>query len=447
MNPPTVNVIGGGLAGSEAAYQLIRKGVKVRLFEMRPMVETGAHRTEYLAELVCSNSLGSNLPDRASGLLKEELRALNSYLLESAYKYRVPAGQALAVDRDAFAREISRFIKGHTSLEFINDEVIEIPKDEITIIATGPLTSPTFYKYLLETFGVDGLKFFDAIAPVVRADSLDMSKIFKGNRYDEEGGGDYLNCPLSKVEYQLFVDELLKAEKIPLPDFETQARKSLFSACQPVEEIASTGVDSLRFGPMKPVGLFDPQEQRRPYAVVQLRQDNLLGSMYNIVGFQTNLKYSEQERVFRLIPGLANAVFLRLGQMHKNIYLNSPKFLTNTLQVKDKPNFFFGGQITGVEGYSESVGTGLLAGLNAGRLALGKPLLVPPPESILGALIKYITFPDHKHFVPMNANFGLFEGISFTQEPGSDKKNEKSDRKAYIIALARKAFREFIGSL
>ncbi|MBF0408671.1 MAG: methylenetetrahydrofolate--tRNA-(uracil(54)-C(5))-methyltransferase (FADH(2)-oxidizing) TrmFO [Candidatus Riflebacteria bacterium] len=457
-----VNVIGGGLAGSEAAYQLIRRGIRVKLYEMRPLVETGAHRTQLLSELVCSNSMGSNLPDRASGLLKEELRAMNSYILDSAYKYRVPAGQALAVDRDAFSREITRFIKTHTMVEYINEEVTKIPEDEISVIATGPLTSPTFVKTLISTFGAETLSFFDAIAPLLKADSVDMTKAFKANRYDDEnGGGDYINCPLSKVEYQNFVQELLKAEKIPLPAFEKDAKKMFFSACQPVEEIAASGLDSLRFGPMKPTGLTDPVEQRRPYAIVQLRQDNLLGSLFNMVGFQTNLKFSEQKRVFSMIPALANAEFIRYGQMHRNIFLQSPLILNEFMQVKKHPNIFIGGQITGVEGYCESTGTGLLAGLNVSRLLLDKPMISPPPESILGALIKYITFPGHKHFTPMNANFGLFDtsaesgklmrSVTAVEDEKGEKsnvvKNSKADRKAIIVAIARKAFREFMSKI
>ncbi|MFZ2960538.1 MAG: methylenetetrahydrofolate--tRNA-(uracil(54)-C(5))-methyltransferase (FADH(2)-oxidizing) TrmFO [Candidatus Ozemobacteraceae bacterium] len=461
--PLPVTIIGGGLAGTEATFQLIRRGIRVKLYEMRSKVETGAHRSDLLGELVCSNSMGSNLPDRASGLLKEEMRALASYFLDVAYKYRVPAGQALAVDRDAFAREITRFIRGHSLVEFVNDEFTSLPSAEegMCIIATGPLTSPGLLAALKKEFGVDQLHFFDAIAPVVSADSIDMTKAFRANRYED--GGDYLNCPMSKEEYEAFITELLKAERIPLPEFEKAAKKTLFSACQPVEAIAASGRESLRFGPLKPVGLADPKTKHRPWAVVQLRQDNLLASMFNLVGFQTNLKHSEQERVFRMIPALANAKFVRLGQMHKNSYLHSPKILTGTLQVKNRPHLFIAGQLTGVEGYTESAAMGLLAGFNAARISLGKPPVIPPPESIMGALVKYITFEGHKHFAPMNANFGLFDasptpvpnrdlepelvGSSKDDEKGKGSSGSGTDRRSLLIAAARRAFRQFTTEL
>ena len=442
ITPPNISILGGGLAGTEAAFQLIRRGIRVKLYEMRPRTETGAHRTDLLGELVCSNSMGSNLPDRASGLLKEEMRALSSYILDVAYKYRVPAGQALAVDRDAFAREITRFIKGHSLVEFINEEMTEFPEEGIVIIATGPLTSPGLAATLKKNLGADQLHFFDAIAPLVTSESVDMNHAFRANRYSEDGG-DYLNCPMSKDEYEAFVKALLEAEKIPLPEFEKQARKALFSGCQPIEEIAASGAESLRFGPMKPMGLVNPKTGHRPWAVVQLRQDNLLGSMYNLVGFQTNLKHPEQERVLRMIPALANAQFMRFGQMHKNLYLHSPKILTGTMQIKDHPNWYLAGQICGVEGYTESAATGLLAGLNAARIALGKQPVVPPPESVMGALIRYITFEGHKQFAPMNANFGLFDNQA---TPGLDSPGT-GDRRALIIGNARRAFRKFFDEL
>jgi len=442
---PNVTVIGAGLAGVEATFQLIRRGVRVKLLEMRPKVPTGAHGTDLFAELVCSNSVGSNLPDRASGLLKEELRALSSYILDVAYKYRVPAGNALAVDREAFAREITRYMTGHSHVEFVNDEATEFPEEGIVILATGPLTSPRMLAWLSKTFGADKLAFFDAIAPVLTAESVDMTQAFVANRYgDAEEKGDYINCPMNKAEYEEFVTQLLAAERIHLPEFEKDARKQLFSGCQPVEEIASSGKDALRFGPMKPVGFTDPRTGRRPWAVVQLRQDNLLGSLYNIVGFQTNLKHGEQERVFRLIPALKNAVFTRLGQMHRNSYLFSPAFLTPTLQVKDRPDWFVAGQICGVEGYTESTGMGLLAGLNAARICLKKPPVVPPPQSMLGALVKYVTFEGHKvkEFSPMNANFGLLTG---TTAPAKGESAES--RRAAAIVEARRAFKAFIAEL
>jgi methylenetetrahydrofolate--tRNA-(uracil-5-)-methyltransferase len=436
-SPAPVTIIGAGLAGTEAAFQLIRRGIPVKLYEMRPKVQTGAHRGDQFAELVCSNSLGSNLPDRASGLLKEELRAMGSYILDTAYKYRVPAGQALAVDRDAFAREITRYIRGHSHVEFVQEEISVLPDEGMVILATGPLTSPALLKHLEKKFGKPSLYFYDAIAPVVTADSIDMTQCFRADRYAETGDkGDYLNCPLTKEEYDLFIAELLKAPKIPLGSHEKEAKK-LFAACQPVEEIAASGPDSLRFGPFKPVGLVDPKTKRRAWAVLQLRQDNLLGNMYNLVGCQTNMKHGEQERIFRLIPALRNATFVRLGQMHRNSYLHSPGLLTGTMQTKDDPNLFFAGQISGVEGYTESTGTGLLAGFNAARISLGKKTVVPPPETILGALVKYITFPGHKVFSPMNANFGLFSD-------DKEMADIDEDRKGQTIARARRLFRQFV---
>ena len=440
-SPPPVTVIGAGLAGSEATFQLIRRGIRVRLYEMRPKVPTGAHRTDLFSELLCSNSMGSNLPDRASGLLKEEMRALNCYIMDTAYKYRVPAGQALAVDRDAFAREITRYLRGHSLVEFINEEATEIPTEGMVIIASGPLTSKVLLDHLAKTFGTEKLFFFDALAPVVTAGSIDMTLAFKADRYGTEEQGDYINCPLTKEEYELFVKELLAAEKLPLPQHEKEAKKQFFQACQPIEEIAATGIDSLRFGPFKPVGLTHPVTKKKSYAVLQLRQDNLLASLYNLVGCQTNMKYGEQERVLRLIPALKNAEFVRLGQMHRNAYLYSPKMLTGTLQIQNKPEWFLAGQITGVEGYCESTAMGLLAGLNAARIALGKQPVVPPPESIMGALIKYITFPGHKHFSPVNANFGLFSDVVGDDTVRGDA------RKGNLLANARRVFRQFVTEL
>ncbi|MFZ5949383.1 MAG: methylenetetrahydrofolate--tRNA-(uracil(54)-C(5))-methyltransferase (FADH(2)-oxidizing) TrmFO [Candidatus Rifleibacteriota bacterium] len=429
-----VTVIGAGLAGTEAVYQLIRRQIPVRFCEMRPKKSTGAHTSDLFAELVCSNSVGSNLPDRASGLLKEEMRLLGSYFMDVAYKYRVPAGNALAVDRGAFAREITRYLKGHTLIDFINEEITEIPEEGLVIVASGPLTSPALLKSLEKLVGAKHLEFFDAIAPLVAAESIDMSIAFKGDRYGEPGKGDYINCPMDRDEYLAFVDALLKAERIELSELEKSERKKFFSACQPVEIIAESGVDSLRFGPMKPVGFADPRTGKRPYALVQLRQDNLLGSLYNLVGFQTNLKHAEQQRVFRMIPGMKNAEFVRLGQMHRNSYINSPEVLTPTLQMKKEPRIFFAGQIAGVEGYTESAATGLLAGLNASRLIQGKEPVAMPPQTMIGGLINYITYSGHKEFHPMNANFGIFES-----EEGA-----KGDlRKELIIRAARRKLREF----
>lgn len=436
-NYPKITVIGAGLAGSEVSYQLIRRGIPITLYEMRPNVKTGAHTTDLFAELVCSNSVGSNLPDRASGLLKEEMRLLGSYFMDTSYKYRVPAGNALAVDRGAFSREITRYIKGHALVNFKNEEIDHIPQDGMVIVATGPLSSPALMKYLEKRFGIDQLAFYDAIAPIVSAESIDMSIAFKANRYGE-GKGDYINCPMNKEEYLAFMDALLKAEKIPITELEKSSRKKYFTACQPVEVIGNTGIDSLRFGPMKPVGFIDPRTGERPYAVVQLRQDNLLASLYNIVGFQTNLRRGEQKRVFSLIPGLANAEFVRYGQMHRNTYLNSPKLLKKTMQLKADDRIFIAGQMTGVEGYTESAATGLIAGLNVMRIAMGKEPIFPPAETMLGALIKYITFEGHKKFHPMNANFGVFD---------IKQKMKSNERRAYIVKRARKAFRKFYDDL
>lgn len=433
-----VTVIGAGLAGTEAAAQLIRRSIPVRLIEMRPQLNTGAHTTDQFAELVCSNSVGSNLPDRASGLLKEELRYLNSYFIDTAYKYRVPAGNALAVDRLAFAREITRYIKTHSLVDFHNEECVEIPTDGIIIIATGPLTSPRLLESISRKLGKKQLEFYDAVAPIVKAETINMEIAFKSDRYGNTSAGDYINCPMNRDEYHAFVEALLSAERIDLSDLEKEARKQFFSACQPVEIIAETGSESLRFGPLKPVGLTDPRTGHRPWAVVQLRQDNLLGSLYNMVGFQTNLKHLEQKRVFRMIPGLEKAEFVRLGQMHRNSYINAPTLLKPTMQLRDDPNIFFAGQISGVEGYTESAMSGLVAGLNAARIVQGKEPLVFPSQSMIGCLLNYITFEGHKDFHPMNINFGIFESIE----------GEKSEvRRERIVKAARRAFREFISKL
>ena len=429
-----VTVIGAGLAGTEAVYQLIRRQIPVRFCEMRPKKTTGAHTTDLFAELVCSNSVGSNLPDRASGLLKEEMRLLGSYFMDVAYKYRVPAGNALAVDRGAFAREITRYLKGHTLIDFVNEEITEIPEDGLVIIATGPLTSPDLMKSLEKLVGAKHLEFFDAIAPLVAAESIDMNVAFKGDRYGEPGKGDYINCPMNKEEYLAFVNALLKAERIELSEMEKNERKKYFTACQPVEIIAESGIDSLRFGPMKPVGFADPRTGKRPYALVQLRQDNLLGSLYNLVGFQTNLKHAEQKQVFRMIPGMQKAEFVRLGQMHRNSYIDSPEVLLPTLQLKKDPRIFFAGQVCGVEGYTESAATGLIAGLNASRIIQGKEPLSMPAETMIGGLLHYITFSGHKQFHPMNANFGIFQ---------IEEKLKGEQRRELIVRSARRKLREF----
>ncbi|RME91089.1 MAG: methylenetetrahydrofolate--tRNA-(uracil(54)-C(5))-methyltransferase (FADH(2)-oxidizing) TrmFO [Anaerolineae bacterium] len=408
-------IIGGGLAGSEAAWQAAQRGVRVRLYEMRPAHQTGAHQTGDLAELVCSNSLGSTLPDRASGLLKNELRRLGSMLLECAEAAALPAGSALAVDRQLFARTVTERIQSHPLIEVIREEVTEIPNAP-TIIASGPLTSPRLSEAIAELTGSDHLYFFDAIAPIVTYDSINMEIAFRASRYGKgvQEEGDYINCPLNEEEYNAFVDALLTAERIELRAFEEEIRRGVragvhrfFEGCLPIEIIAERGREALAFGPMRPVGLRDPRTGKRPYAVVQLRQDNLAGNLYNMVGFQTNLKFPEQRRVFRMIPGLERAEFVRYGQMHRNTFIASPRLLRPTLQSRAREDLFFAGQITGVEGYMGNIATGLLAGWNAARLLKGKPLLTLPRTTMLGALCHYITHADLADFQPMKANFGI----------------------------------------
>ncbi|MGZ9225036.1 MAG: methylenetetrahydrofolate--tRNA-(uracil(54)-C(5))-methyltransferase (FADH(2)-oxidizing) TrmFO [Anaerolineales bacterium] len=421
-------VIGGGLAGSEAAFQAAQRGFKVQLYEMRPSLQTGAHQTQDLAELVCSNSLGSNLPDRASGLLKNEVRMLGSMLLECAESAALPAGGALAVDRELFARRVTERIENHPNIEIVREEVKEIPRT-LSIIASGPLTSHALSQSIAALSSEEHLFFFDAIAPVIHADSINMEVAFRASRYGtgDQDEGDYINCPLNKEEYYAFVEALLKAERIELRSFEEAIRSGVkaghfFEGCLPIEIIAERGLDSLAFGPMRPVGLRDPRTGRRPYAVVQLRQDNLAGSLYNLVGFQTNLKYPEQKRVLRLIPGLENAEFLRYGQMHRNTFIASPKLLRPTLQHIQHDGLFFAGQITGVEGYMGNIATGLLAGINAVRVAQHEEPITLPQTTMLGALCHYITHADLKDFQPMKANFGILPPLDNTA------KTSKRDR-------------------
>jgi len=406
-------VIGGGLAGSEAAWQAAQRGLKVRLYEMRPSLQTGAHQTQDLAELVCSNSLGSNLPDRASGLLKSEMRILGSMLLECAESASLPAGGALAVDRELFAHRVTQRIQNHPNIEIVREEMKEIPNTS-AIIASGPLTSPALSQSIAALSSEDHLFFFDAIAPVIHAESINMAIAFRASRYGtgEQDEGDYINCPFTKDEYYEFVDALMKAERIELRSFEEAIKSGVkaghfFEGCLPVEIIAERGIDSLAFGPMRPVGIRDPRTNKRPYAVVQLRQDNLAGSLYNLVGFQTNLKFPEQKRVLGLIPGLENAEFLRYGQMHRNTFIASPKLLRPTLQHITRDDLFFAGQITGVEGYMGNIATGLFAGINAARLHHHEQPITLPPTSMLGALCHYVTHADLKDFQPMKANFGI----------------------------------------
>ena len=425
-----LTVIGGGLAGSEATWQAAQRGLKVRLFEMRPTLQTGAHQTHDLAELVCSNSLGSNLPDRASGLLKNETRLLGSMLLECAEQASLPAGGALAVDRELFARLVTERIENHPNIELVREEVKEIP-DTPTIIASGPLTSPTLSQSIAKLSGEEHLFFFDAIAPVIQADTINMEIAFRASRYGtgEQDEGDYINCPFTEDEYYAFVEVLLKAERIELRAFEEAIKSGVkaghfFEGCLPVEIIAQRGIDSLAFGPMRPVGLRDPRTGKRPYAVVQLRQDNLAGSLYNLVGFQTNLKYPEQKRVFRMIPGLENAEFMRYGQMHRNTFIASPKLLRATLQHITRDDLLFAGQITGVEGYMGNIATGLLAGINAARLLQKETPIALPETTMLGALCHYVTHADLKDFQPMKANFGILPPLEFASKIGKRERGK-----------------------
>ena len=421
-------IIGGGLAGSEAAWQAACRGLKVRLYEMRPSLQTGAHQTHDLAELVCSNSLGSNLPDRASGLLKNEARLLGSMLLECAEEAVLPAGGALAVDRELFAQKVTRRIEAHPNIELVREEAKAIPAAPV-IVASGPLTSPALTQSITALSGEEHLFFFDAIAPVIHAESIDMQVAFRASRYGagDQDEGDYVNCPFTREEYQAFVEALLRAERIELRSFEETIKSGVkaghfFEGCLPVEIIAERGFDSLAFGPMRPVGLKDPRTGKRPYAVVQLRQDNLAGSLYNLVGFQTNLKFPEQKRVLRMIPGLENAEFLRYGQMHRNTFIASPKLLRPTLQHIARNDLFFAGQITGVEGYMGNIATGLLAGVNAARVLNDEAPLKLPQTTMLGALCHYVTHADLKDFQPMKANFGIL--------PPLESKTAKRERGA-----------------
>lgn len=398
----TVNVIGAGLAGSEAAWQIANRGVKVRLYEMRPVKQTPAHHTENFAELVCTNSLRANQLTNGVGLLKEEMRQLNSVVMQAADKHNVPAGGALAVDRDSFSKAITAAVKNHPNVEVITEEVTSIPSG-LTVVATGPLTSDLLAKEIVKFTGDDGLYFYDAAAPIVAKDSLNMDKVYLKSRYDK-GEAAYLNCPMTEEEFTAFHKELVNAEMAELHDFEDE---KFFEGCMPIEEMASRGAKTMLFGPLKPVGLEDPKTGKEPFAVVQLRQDNAVGDLYNIVGFQTHLKWGEQKRVFSMIPGLENARFVRYGVMHRNTYLRSPEMMTATYQTKARPDLFFAGQMTGVEGYVESAASGLYAGINAAKLALGQEPVVFPPETMMGAMAHYITHASKNNFQPINANFGI----------------------------------------
>lgn len=425
IHMPKLHVIGGGLAGTEAAWQAAERGINTVLYEMRPVKMTPAHVTNRLAELVCSNSLGSDLPDRASGLLKNELRRMNSLLMRCAEQAAVPAGGALAVDREGFAHLVESAIQSHPNITLQREEVLNIPI-EPCIIASGPLTSTALASDIARLAGQEYLYFYDALTPLIEGESINTEIAFRANRWGrgETEDGDYINCPFNRDEYEHFVNELVNAERIVLRDFE-QEDPRFFEGCLPVEQIASRGLKSLAFGPMRPVGISDPRTGKRPYAVLQLRQDNLAGSLFNMVGFQTNLRWPEQQRVFRLIPGLENARFARLGQMHRNTFINAPTLLRPTLQFHNRDDLFFAGQITGVEGYAGNIGTGLLAGINAANYLNSKPLWTLPLTTMMGALCHYVTHADPKTFQPMKANFDLVPKLD------EDLKGRQQRRQGY----------------
>lgn len=429
-----IRVIGAGLAGSEAAWQIANAGMDVELWEMRPEQMSPAHHTGYFAELVCSNSLKADHLGNAAGLLKAEMREMGSLIISAADHHAVPAGQALAVDRDRYAKEVTERLENHPRVTIIHEEVREIPSDGIVIIASGPLTSEPLEQAIKGLLGTDYLYFFDAAAPIVTKDSLDHEIVYAASRYGEEGDGDYLNCPMTKAEYEAFWNELIKAETADVKDFEAG---NFFEGCLPVEEIASRGIQTLAFGPLKPVGLNNPRTGEMPYAVVQLRQDNLEGSLYGLVGFQTRLKWGEQKRVFSMIPGLQDAEFVRYGVMHRNTFINSPKLLDATLQLRTEPRILFAGQITGVEGYVESAAMGIIAGMNAVRLARGEEPVVFPKETAHGALTHYISTSVQKHFQPMNANFGIMPPIE-------GKIKDKKRKKEMVSERAMTKLKEFV---
>jgi methylenetetrahydrofolate--tRNA-(uracil-5-)-methyltransferase len=430
-------VIGGGLAGVEAAWQAARLGARVVLYEMRPVMQTPAHRTDKLAEIVCSNSLKSDEAGTASYLLKEELRRAGSLVMEAATATRVPAGAALAVDRHKFAELITERIEQDPLIRVVREEVKTIPTDAISIIATGPLSSESLTTEIMKLTGSDQMYFYDAIAPIIAADSIDTSIAFRAARYDK-GGDDYLNCPFDEQQYAEFYNALIEANSVPLQRFE---ETRWFEACLPIEELARRGVDTLRFGPMKPVGLRDPRTGASPYAAVQLRQENLMADAYSLVGFQNHLRYGEQARVLRLIPGLQNAEFLQFGQIHRNTYICSPRVLHATMQMRDREEVFFAGQITGVEGYVESVAMGWLAGINAARLACGRELVEAPPASATGALANYVSHAETKNFQPVNITFALLPPLP---EPAKRVARRKRERRQLQVESALKQWDEWL---
>ncbi|MCM3665642.1 FADH(2)-oxidizing methylenetetrahydrofolate--tRNA-(uracil(54)-C(5))-methyltransferase TrmFO [Mesobacillus subterraneus] len=424
MTEARVNVVGAGLAGSEAAWQLAERGIKVNLYEMRPVKQTPAHHTDKFAELVCSNSLRANTLTNAVGVLKEEMRKLDSVIIGAADACAVPAGGALAVDRHEFAAYVTDRVKGHPNVTVLNEEVTRIP-DGPTVIATGPLTSPALSEQLKELTGEEYLYFYDAAAPIIEKDSIDMDKVYLKSRYDK-GEAAYLNCPMTEEEFDRFYEALIAAETVPLKEFE---KEIFFEGCMPIEVMAQRGRKTMLFGPLKPVGLEDPKTGKRPFAVIQLRQDDAAGTLYNIVGFQTHLKWGPQKEVLQLIPGLENAEIVRYGVMHRNTFVNSPKVLKATYQFRNREDLFFAGQMTGVEGYVESAASGLVAGINAARLVKGEEPVEFPHETAMGSMARYITTTNAKNFQPMNANFGLFPELP-EKIKGKQERNEKHASRA-----------------
>jgi methylenetetrahydrofolate--tRNA-(uracil-5-)-methyltransferase len=436
-----INIIGGGLAGSEAAWQVARRGLRVRLFEMRPERSTGAHQTDRLAELVCSNSLKSDLPHSAPRLLKDELRAGHSLLVEAAAATAVPAGGALAVDRDRFSELVTSRLTTHPLIEIRREEVTAIDPTQLTIVAAGPLASTALSASLAHLTGEENLYFFDAISPIVEGDSIDYSIAFRAARYNK-GGDDYVNCPFDPAEYDRFYDALLAAETVkPHAGMEDESR--FFEGCLPIEELARRGRDTLRYGPMKPVGLVDPRTGREPWACVQLRLENLMADAYNIVGFQCHLKYGAQQQVLRLIPGLEQAEFIRLGQMHRNTYICSPRLLTNTLQMAAHPRVLLAGQISGIEGYTEAMATGMIAGLNAARLARGLEPVAPPRDSATGSLIHYLSHAAPENYQPANTTFALFPEFPVAERKRLKK---KADRHRVLVERGLASFQHWLAT-
>ena len=426
-----INVIGAGLAGCEAAYQAAIRGVKVNLYEMKPIKYTPAHHNEDFAELVCSNSLRSDELSNAIGVLKAELRSLNSIIMEAADNTKVPAGSALAVDREQFSKYITEKVKSHPNITVISEEVASVNPDEITVIATGPLTSDAMSKFISENLGLSGLHFFDAAAPIVDFDSIDMTKAFFASRYNK-GDADYINCPMNEDEYRVFYNALVEAKEAELHEFDKNSQKlTVFEGCMPVEVMAKRGFDTLLFGPLKPVGIENPVTRETYYAVVQLRKENKAGTMYNLVGFQTHLTFSEQKRVFSLIPGLENATFLRYGVMHRNTYLDSPKYLSHHYSLKTNPNIYFAGQMTGVEGYIESASSGVVAGVNASRRLRDMEEIDFSDKTVIGALSHFVNNGGYSgNFQPMNANFGIVAPLEYKVKGGKKARNEAIAKRA-----------------